>query len=210
MEPKRVVITGATGFIGTRLTQAFERISTEVIAVAHTECPPTECERVYHLACPSTTAFLNAHPQEIIDIIVDGTRQAAKICPSALFVNASSLGAAYLGVENTPQMAYNVAKRCMELYLSFSNIESVMYRLPSVYGEGMSNDAFVKRCIDGTAYKPHDPTQQHYIAHIDDVVHALVTLTPVPIEVITLGEIYESFGSGRRGLHRSSPITRTA
>ena len=40
-----------------------------------------------------------------------------------------------------------------------------------------------------------------------DVVEALVNLEDIPTEIITLGEIYEEFSSGRRGVYRSTPHT---
>ena len=108
-------------------------------------------------------------------------------------------------LDDTAQGAYNIAKRCMEVYLKHSGVDYINYRLPAVYGEGMHNDQFIKRCVDGTAYRPATPNRAYYIAHINDVVDALINLTSVNVEIITLGEIYELFNSGRRGLHRPTP-----
>ena len=152
-----------------------------------------ECDLVYHLACPATTAYINANPIEVMNVIMDGTRKALEICPGALFVNASSYGAEY--IDNSPQGAYNVAKRCMEIYLEHSVGVSgyINYRIPSVYGPGAHPDSFIQRCIDGTAYKPTDPNKMHYIVHIDNLVKALAECKEIPTEEITLGEIYERF-----------------
>ena len=105
---------------------------------------------------------------------------------------------------NNAQGAYNTAKKCMEIYLEHSGITYYNYRLPSVYGPDMNPDGYVKRCVEGRAYYPSDPDTLHYIAHIDDVVNALINLSDIPIEEITLGNIYESFNSGRRGLSRAT------
>ena len=40
---------------------------------------------------------------------------------------------------------------------------------------------------------------------LEDVVDAMINLQPLQIEQITVGEIYEQFNSGRRGLYRSTP-----
>lgn len=203
---RRIAVTGFTGFIGTHLVEA-------LIKRGHTVYPidrnfeQVKCDMIYHLACPSTTEYIDRNPREVMDTIMDGTRKALAICPNAFFVNASSRGAENIGVDKSPQTAYNVAKRCMEIYMEHSaGVASyINYRIPSVYGPGAHSDSFIQRCVDGTAFKPTDPDKMHYIAHIDDVVDALADCKQIPIEEITLGQIYELFNSGRRGLHRPTP-----
>jgi len=155
---------------------------------------------IYHLACPSSTEYMNSNPREVMDTIMDATRKALDICPGAFFINASSMGAKFIEVDRRPQTAYNVAKRCMEVYLEYSaGVASyINYRIPSVYGPGASPDSFIQRCIDGTAYMPTEPDKMHYIAHIDDVVEALSECKQIPVEEITLGQIYEQFSTGKR------------
>lgn len=197
-----VAVTGASGFIGQRLVQALNVRGDTVVPVGRT-FPKIDCDKIYHLACPSSTATLNSMPTQVMDTIFDKTREALAICPSALFINASSMGV--LDLVETAQGAYNIAKRCMEVYLKYSGREYINYRIPSVYGPRMNPDGFIRRCVEGQAYYPPEPDKIHYIAHVDDVVDALVNLTTMPLEEITLGQIYESFNSGRRGLHRPAP-----
>jgi nucleoside-diphosphate-sugar epimerase len=189
---KRIAVTGATGFIGTHLVEELLKRGNVVHPIGR-DFKTVDCDVVYHLACPSTTQFINDNPKEIMDIILDGTRQALRICPTALFVNASSFGAE--DIDQSPQGAYNVAKRCMEIYLehSLGIFGYINYRIPSVYGPGAHPDSFIQRCIDGTAYKPTDPTKLHYIVHVKDLVKSLADCTVIPTEEITLGEIYERF-----------------
>lgn len=203
----KVAVTGHTGFIGQHLVAALLKAGHVVYPIGR-DYRAVDCDIVYHLACPSTTKFINENPKEVMDIILDGTRQALLISPGALFVNASSYGAET--IDNTKQGAYNIAKRCMEVYLEHSGVQYLNYRLPSVYGPGASPDSFIQRCVDGTAYVPTDPDKVHYIAHVLDVVEALVNCSAVPVEKTTLGKIYEQFNSGRRGLHRPALITHLA
>ena len=202
---RKIAITGSTGFIGSKLVDTLLSRGHNVYAIGR-NITPIECDVIYHLACPSSTAYINNNPKEVMDTIIDVTRKALDICPTALFVNASSMGVEFIDLDKGPQNAYNVAKRCMEEYLEHSRGPSgyINYRIPSVYGPGANPDSFVQRCVDGTAYKPTDPNRIHYIAHIDDVVEALADCKQIPVEEITLGKIYELFNSGRRGLHRSA------
>lgn len=204
---EKVIVTGATGFIGKHLVEALHTNGFEVIRSRGDTAPRADISRIYHLASPSSNDYIYNNTLYVMDTIMDVTRSAMKICPTALFINASSMGAAELA--ETPQGAYNIAKRCMEVYIQHSGIQYLNYRIPSVYGAGMHDDAFIKRCIDGNAYNPTRPTTLHSIAHIEEVVDALVSLRPINIEIITLGQIYELFNSGRRGLHRPEPNTST-
>jgi nucleoside-diphosphate-sugar epimerase len=200
---RKIAVTGATGFIGTRLVETLVRKG-HIVYPIDRSFKQVECDMIYHLACPSSTEYMNSNPREVMDTIMDATRKALDICPMAFFINASSMGAKFIEVDKSPQTAYNVAKRCMEVYLQYSaGVASyINYRIPSVYGPGASPDSFIQRCIDGTAYMPTDPNKLHYIAHIDDVVEAMADCKQIHIEEITLGQIYELFNSGRRGLHR--------
>lgn len=197
----KVAITGYSGFIGRHLTDALLKRGNIVYPIGR-DFRKVDCDIIYHLACPSTTAAINADPVGIMDTIIDRTREALSICNTALFVNASSMGAA--NIDTTAQGAYNTAKLCMEVYLQNSGREFLNYRLPSVYGPDMHSDGFIKRCVDGTAYYPALPDRVHYIAHVDDVVEAMADLRTLETETITLGEIYEQFTSGRRGLYRTT------
>lgn len=189
----KIAITGSSGFIGTHL-------SNELTIRGHTISADADAERVYHLACPSTTAAINDHTIAVMDAILDNTRQTMTTWPDAKFINASSMGAEYL--DDSAQGAYNIAKYCMEIYLKHSRIDYVNYRLPAVYGPGMKDDHFIKRCVDRVAYMPKVPEKLYYIAHVSEVVDAMIDLRPIQLEEITLGRIYELFNSGRRGLHR--------
>ena len=198
---RRIAVTGATGFIGQLLVDGLLKKG-DIVYPMGRNFRKVECDIVYHLACPGTTSFIKNNTCEIMNIIMDKTREALTICPTAVFVNASSMGAGYIDVDNSTQNAYNVAKRSMEIYLKHSNVNYINYRLPSVYGIGMNDDHFIKRCIDGRAYKPVDPEKLYYIAHVSEVVDAMVELRTIQLEEITLGTIYELFNFGRRGLHR--------
>jgi len=192
---KKVAVTGYSGFIGKQLTEQLLKQGNIVYPIGR-DFRKINCNVVYHLACPSTTSYIDNNPKQVMDIILDGTRAALEICPEALFINASSLGANDLDL--TPQGAYNIAKRCMETYLKYSGVKYINYRLPAVYGKGMHDDFFIKRCVDGRAYTPKDPNRSYAIAHISEVIDAMITLRDIDAEYLTVGQIYEQFSNGTR------------
>lgn len=197
----KVVVTGATGFIGKYLCRALTEHGHDIVTMGRT-FEPVDCDIVYHLACPSATSTITENPRTVMDIILDQTRSALAICPTALFVNASSYGAA--DIDMSAQGAYNVAKRCMEVYLAHSAgvYGYINYRIPSVYGVDADPTSFVVRCVNGTAYYPTEPERMHYIAHVEDVAAALSKCREIPVEEITLGDIYTQFSSGQRTLEK--------
>lgn len=133
----KVAVTGYRGFIGSALMKELDRRG--VIAVGVEPTDVGEFDRVYHLACPATPTKINTDPIGVMDSIMDATRQALCICPDALFINASSQGAAYPNMA-TPMGAYNAAKLCMEIYLHHTKRNYMSYRLPAVYGPGMNRE----------------------------------------------------------------------
>lgn len=201
---KRIAVTGATGFIGQHLVEQLTKNGHIVYPIGR-DFRKVDCDMVYHLACPSTTEFINSNTKEVMDIILDGTRKALEISPGAFFVNASSIGAS--DIVKSPQGAYNVAKRCMEIYLEYSAgpYGYINYRIPSVYGPGAPRDSFIQRCVDHTACVPTEPDKQHEIIHVLDLVEAMAECKVLPSEKITIGQIYELFTTGRRGLYRPTP-----
>lgn len=194
------VVTGCTGYIGTHLVPALQQAGFHVIPMQR-DFYPVQCDRIYHLACPSSSDAINNHTTDVMDIIFDKTREAMRICPTATFINGSSIGCIECD-DPSEQGGYNSAKLAMEHYLKHSGMKYVNYRIPSVYNEAIRNDGLIKRSVNGTATPPTNPDRMHYIGHMDGVIDALVHLTPMPVEYVTLGKIYEQFNSGRRGLHR--------
>ena len=88
-----IAVTGHTGFIGRNLVEEFKRQGYNPILIDK-NFTPVKCDRIYHLACPATTYHITNNTISVMDAILDLTRKAMNICSDALFVNASSFGAA--------------------------------------------------------------------------------------------------------------------
>lgn len=187
----KIAITGHRGFIGSRLFATLHERGSCVVGVDPTDVG--DFDRVYHLACPTTPHRLLTDPTGVMDNIMDATRSALHICPSAQFINASSQGVVL--PPNDRFHAYNVAKLAMEVYTQLANPTAISYRLPAVYGPTMNREFFIPRCVDGTAYYPTFD-REYNIAHVDDVVDALINLSDVRVIRTTLSEVYQNFTSG--------------
>lgn len=200
MENKcRIVVTGSSGFIGSYLCTELEVQGFEVVRMGR-EYVMTECDRVYHLGCPSSTEAIQHDPSGIADTIIDKTREAIRICPEAIFINASTMGVE-IGSDDYAQNLYNRAKGLMEEYLvgTIPNERLYNYRIPSVYGQGMDMSGFIGRCVEGKAYRPENGNDKYIIISVNELVKSMVGLEEIKGECTTLGGVYEEFGiKGRK------------
>ena len=200
----RIGVTGASGFIGSHLCTALEANGHDVVKLEWHGVYHGRFDKIYHLMSPATTPAITRDPCDTIDTIINGTIWARNIDSKALFINISSMGAGRLHDNNTPQNVYNTAKKLSEMYIKYHGGPFKNYRLPAVYGPGMKDEFYIKRCVDGTATEPTGDTasKKYIIAYIDDVINMLVNGKKFDYEKTTIGKIYEDFSNGSRGLHR--------
>jgi nucleoside-diphosphate-sugar epimerase len=134
----RVLVTGATGFIGSHLCPA-------LAAAGHELCASVEgCDAVVHLA---NIAHARASPADLHRVNVEGTlaqARAARAAGARRFVYLSSLKAA------RPQDAYGRAKSLAEQALrGLEGLETVILRPPLVYGARVKANFFaLLRAVD--------------------------------------------------------------
>jgi len=134
----RILVTGATGFIGSHLAPALTAAGHELCATA------AGCEAVVHLA---NIAHTRALPRELHRVNVEGTlaqAQAALAARARRFVYLSSIKA------DRPVDAYGQAKRLAEQgLLGLRGLEPIILRPPLVYGAGIkANFLALMRAVD--------------------------------------------------------------
>jgi nucleoside-diphosphate-sugar epimerase len=201
MNKEKIVITGSSGFIGKALAKRLVAMGHEVIKMGRAYYY-VDCDRIYHLACPSATEVLQKDPVGVMNIIIKKTQEAVEICPNALFVNASTMGVVIKSHEPA-QSLYNNAKALMEEFLKIVKAGEKLYnyRIPSVYGDGMAMSGYVGKCIKKEAYSPVDEYGEYEIIHIDSLVSSMANLDELTSENTTLINIYNEFYLGDRNIN---------
>ena len=136
--PMRILVTGASGFIGSHLAPALAAAGHELRTAVE------GCDAVVHLA---NIAHTSASPRELHHVNVEGTlaqAQAALGAGARRFVYLSSIKAA------DPRDAYGQAKRLAEQgLLGLRGLEPVILRPPLVYGPRVkANFLALLRAVD--------------------------------------------------------------
>jgi len=134
----RVLVTGASGFIGSHLCPALAAAGHELLASA------ADCDAVVHLA---NIAHMSASPADLHRVNVEGTIAQAKAALAAgarRFVYLSSIKAA------RPEDAYGRAKSIAEQALmQLAGLEALILRPPLVYGPRVkANFLALLRAVD--------------------------------------------------------------
>lgn len=134
----RILVTGASGFIGSHLAPALAAAGHELVTSVG------GCDAVVHLA---NIAHTSASPRELHRVNVEGTlaqAQAALAAGARRFVYLSSVKAA------NAQDAYGQAKRLAEQgLLGLRGLEPVILRPPLVYGPRVkANFLALMRAVD--------------------------------------------------------------
>ena len=219
MSARTLAITGATGFVGSRLLAAARAAGHEVRALTRGPRPPAEgvtwiegaldrpdalaalaegADAVVHVA-----GLINAPDREAFDAVnVTGTAQminAARNAGVRRFIHISSLAA------REPDLSdYGASKARSEDLVAESGLDWTILRPPAVYGPG-DRETFelFKMARRGLVALP--PRGRFSVIHVDDLAGLILTLVGAPE---TYGETYEP-DDGREGGWEHRHFART-
>jgi len=221
----KILISGASGFIGTRLTERLLQYGHEVVApthehmdIAYPHTYPKEgfkgIDTVYHLAGSVDLSEAQTDPLGVVRDNVMGTACMLEACSRhgvRQFVLASSIYA-YQG-----EHLHAATKRCAEeLCRSFQATHGLLctvLRYGPVYGEGARRGVvslLIERALKGEPLILRgDGTQSRHFIHVDDAVQASIQVLGSDLQFgvvmgsreITLGELAQAIVQEVGGSH---------
>ena len=209
----RILITGASGFIGSRLTRALIRRGHRVIAGGRypqalaaqfngtqavkldfgSELDPRELTSLLE----GVDIFINA-----VGIIAEQGRQSfAQLhseAPKALFAACADAGVtriiqvSALGADAGASSRYHQSKRAADSFLKELPVDSIIIKPSIVYGPGGRSAAFFKACASlPFAVVVEGGTQRVQPIHVQDLVQCIVEVVqtegPLPQEIEAVG-----------------------
>lgn len=213
----KVLLTGASGFIGTHLHPALQGAGHEVVALAGRQAvnlcdaaavaglPP--CEVIIHLAGAGNPTDFDRDPATSWEINVAGTLHLlnyARACQAQHFVLASTYvyGAPeHLPVSEDhpvrPPHAYPRSKYvCEQMLAQFvkdAGLRGTSLRIFNVYGPGQSPHMLIPTLLQ-QLFKPQmqlqNPVPRRDFVHVHDVVQAFVAACE------RSGDVYEAYNIG--------------
>ncbi len=202
----RVLVTGASGFIGRRLVEALRRRGGVVLAPTRQEwdvtlgdMPTVKADHVFHLAGLSGVTASWQDPSRFHLVNAQGTANVAEFCRrvgcSLSYVSAYCYGVpSRLPVRETdpvrPNNPYAFSKfqgeEACRFYHEYFGLPVTIIRPFNVYGPGQS-DAFVlarivRQAIDPLAKEIQvlDLRPRRDYVFVDDVVEALISTAAAP------------------------------
>ena len=196
----RVLISGATGFIGSAFTRIASDLPLEFVSMSSADGDVSEqatwdrmqdVETVLHLAGRSFVPDSWDYPQDFLETNVMGTEQALEYCRKRgarlVFISSYLYGIPEtLPVQeqhavkpNNPYaLSKHLAERTCEFYSDFYNVPVTILRPFNIFGPGQRQEFLVPKIINqvaqGEAVSVYDLTPSRDYLYIDDLVEAML------------------------------------
>lgn len=183
----KILLTGATGFIGSHLLAALRARGHEVQSVSRAEvdmAQAREADWLPHLrgvdaVVNAVGIFRETRSASFRALHAEGPKSLFDACVRAgvrKVVNVSALGA-----DERAQTPYHLSKRDADEYLASLPLEGVVVQPSLVFGEGgTSARMFLTWATMPVLPLPAGGGQQVQPVHIDDAVQAIVVLLEAP------------------------------
>lgn len=186
---KHIVITGRTGFIGSAVIKALEKLGADVHEIAGDIRTTPEIEKigyttdyVFHFGSPSSQILFQRNPAYCIDATINGFLRISKRCHDyGVKLIYPSTGLLSQGKMNSYAMA---KKMCEDIHLGM-NLDAMGLRIFAGYGqsEGHKRDyasvpyLFTRNAVEGKEITIWgDGKQTRDFIYIDDLVRAILIL----------------------------------
>ncbi len=194
--PKRVLVTGSKGFIGSNLVRTLTKLGyhvqewTQDIRTVDSLKDPNDT--VFHLAAITNQDRFKTEPYHCFDVNVQGTVSVLEYCKAmgAKCIYPSTSGVYAKGdsicvdesSEISPASHYATSKwigeELCQLEGKLGNVTSTILRLFNVYGPGQKQPFVIPYITDGLANDKNitieTPNSVRDFVHISDVVDSLV------------------------------------
>jgi nucleoside-diphosphate-sugar epimerase len=191
----RIVITGANGYLGSRLTKMFRESGHTVLAMPRLGTDLPSADAVIHTACCYGRA--GEGRAEIFAANLDWpSRLLGMLPPGALFLNTDTVLPAGLNSYAASKALFRATGAALA---ARRNVRWCNLRLEHFFGPGEGNDKFITRtvrsCLAGGELKLTHGDQRRDFIFIDDVVRAFDMAFRIAAERGDANDFYA--GTGR-------------
>ncbi len=218
---KKILVTGANGFVGTRLVQKLKKVGHEVVSLTSREgdiADPSTLSKLYqtdidfafHLASRTYIPDAWENPVEFQRVNVMGTMNVLELCRNdkipLTYVSAYLYGIPKsLPIKESDRLEPNnpyalskfMAEEACRFYAQYYNLPITIIRPFNIYGPGQKAyfliPEIINKVLENQPIRLKDMLPRRDFLYLDDLVEALLRTIPL----ISSGYRIYNIGSGK-------------
>jgi len=235
LKNKTILITGGTGFIGKALINELLLSNANIICYSRSIDKVKQLfgnkvhavndfnidkkiDYIIHAACPTESKILNNSPVNVLDTIIDLTKQTLNLAKinNSRYIYLSSMEVynnlnGYVTEDNinafnlhTPRNSYPIGKQIAEFYVNAYhhefNLNTCILRLSNIFGKGLlynDNKFFnyiIKQCVENKdIILKSTGNKIHNSCYLSDAIYFIknITINPLIVDTINItNELY--------------------